>query len=175
MNKKTFNQTFRCLLIICVLFCCGVIQIQAQNNDTTRVTQNTIESEKSALGKKYYLGNERLTLNRLSEITASNSLAHQKIKQAQACNVVGIIFGAIGGGCIGYPLGTLLGGGDPVWLIAGIGVGFLAIGIPVAITGDRRLAEGVALYNQGLRQASANTVYFRLGFSPMGVGVAMKF
>ena len=177
MNKKSFQQTFFYLLIICIIFCCGFIQVQAQNYDTTNVTQriDTIESRKTALGKSYYLGNKPLTLNRLSEITVSNSLAHQKIKQAQVCNVIGIIFGGIGGFCIGYPLGTLLGGGDPIWFIAGIGVGFLAIGIPIAITGDRRLAEGVVLYNQGLQQKNTNTVYFRLGFTPTGMGMAVKF
>jgi hypothetical protein len=47
--------------------------------------------------------------------------------------------------------------------------------IPIAIVGDRHLAKGVSIYNQGLQQTSANTVYFSLDFTPTGVGIVMRF
>jgi len=174
---KPIKQTFCCLLIICVLFCFGVIQIQAQNYDTTNITHtiDTIAIQKTAFGKSYYLKNKSLTIKHLSEITACNTLAHQEIKRAQSYNVLGCVFGFLGGGCIGYPIGTLLGGGEPLWALAGVGVGFLVICIPIVIAVDRHLAKGVAIYNQGLQQTNANTVYFRLDFTPTGIGVVMKF
>jgi hypothetical protein len=136
---------------------------------------DTIEIRKMALGKSYYLGEERLTLRRLAEITSSDALAHKKIKLAQTCNVFGCVFGAAGGACIGYPVGTLIGGGQPNWIVAGVGAGFLLIGVSVAIAGDIHIAKGVAMYNRGLQQANADTVYFRLNFTPTGIGVVMKF
>jgi hypothetical protein len=136
---------------------------------------DTIESKKTSLGQSYYLGNERLTLKRLTEITVPNALAHNEIKQAQICNVFGCVFGIVGGACIGYPLGVLIGGGKPNWIIAGVGAGCLLIGIPIAIVGDKHVAKGVALYNKGIQQASVTTIHFRLGFNPTGVSMVMTF
>jgi hypothetical protein len=112
-----------------MLFCCGVIQIQAQNYDTINRTQqiDTIEIQRTGFGKSYYLNNERLTVKRLSEITTCNTLAHREIKRAQTCNALSYVFGFLGGGCIGYPLGSFLGGGEPLWILAGVGAGFIAI------------------------------------------------
>ena len=169
---KPFKQIFCCLL-----FCCGVMQIQAQNHDLLNKTEqiDTIEIQKTGFGKSYYLNNECLTLKRLLEITAYNTLAHREIKQAQACNALSCVFGFIGGGCIGYPLGSFLGGGEPLWILAGLGVGFIAITIPIAIAGNRHLAKGVNIYNRGLQQASANAMSFHLDFAPTRIGIVVKF
>lgn len=52
--------------------------------------------------------------------------------------ITGNVFAFVGGGLIGWPVGTLIGGGEPEWILAGIGAGCIAIGIPLAIIGTKR-------------------------------------
>jgi outer membrane lipoprotein SlyB len=158
-----------------IVLLCGFMAVCIGNHLFGQTPTGLIESRKLAMGELYYLGNERLTMRRLSEITIHNPLAHREIKLARTCNVFGAILGAAGGACIGYPLGTLIGGGQPNWVIAGVGAGFLLIGLPIAIAGDRHVAKGVALYNQGIQEASVTTVHLQLVFNPTGIGVVMRF
>lgn len=91
--------------------------------------------------------------------------------------VTGNILAGIGGALIGWPLGTAIGGGDPEWALAGIGAGFLAIGIPVAVIGQKRCSGGryssvpgntdYVAYKKKLELglvATGNTVGLRLNF-----------
>ncbi|HEY9178263.1 MAG TPA: hypothetical protein VIN07_11250 [Flavipsychrobacter sp.] len=52
--------------------------------------------------------------------------------------IVANVLAIPGGALIGWPLGTAIGGGDPEWYLAGIGVGLVAIAIPLDIVGKRR-------------------------------------
>lgn len=48
------------------------------------------------------------------------------------------ILGGVGGFLIGWPLGTLIAGGEPEWVLAGMGAGVLAVAIPLSIIGSRK-------------------------------------
>lgn len=69
--------------------------------------------------------------------------------------VTGNILAAAGGALIGWPLGTAVGGGDPEWILAGVGAGVLAVAIPLAIVGQRRCSGGGRRY--GALQPENNT------------------
>ncbi|MCB0697311.1 MAG: hypothetical protein KDC07_08100 [Chitinophagaceae bacterium] len=59
--------------------------------------------------------------------------------------VTGNVLAAVGGGLIGWPCGTYLGGGDPEWGLAIAGAGVLAVAIPLAILGQRKCNGRYAL------------------------------
>lgn len=63
---------------------------------------------------------------------------YRKRSCTNALTITGNVFAFIGGGLIGWPIGTLIGGGEPEWILAGIGAGCIAIGIPLAIMGAKQ-------------------------------------
>lgn len=92
--------------------------------------------------------------------------------------VTGNILAAIGGGLIGWPLGTAIGGGDPEWILAGIGAGVLAVAIPLAVIGQKRCSGG--RYG-ALQQSNTDYTVMRktkeLGFVAKGntIGLQLSF
>lgn len=68
----------------------------------------------------------------------SNPQALKLIKKAQFNNSIAYIIGITGGGLIGWQTGTDSAGGDANWTMAGIGVGLVAVGIPISLGVDKK-------------------------------------
>lgn len=77
---------------------------------------------------------------------------------------------------IGWPIGTAIGGGDPNWLLAGIGAGILIVAIPVSKAATTNALKAVEIYN-----SSQQTSYFHngvklyLGLADHGLGLKLYF
>ena len=63
----------------------------------------------------------------------------------------------IGGGLIGWPIGGAIAGGDPNWLLAGIGAGVVAIALPIESSAKKRAVAAVAAYNNPVGMVPAET------------------
>lgn len=102
--------------------------------------------------------------------------AYVLMKRAKSNSDISSVLGFAGGLMIGWPLGTAIAGGDPNWLLAGIGAGCLAIAIPISISASKGMFEAVEIYNSRL-----NGSYFeqglllRFGVTTGGVGVTLDF
>jgi hypothetical protein len=92
----------------------------------------------------------------------------------QTIGKVGVVFGGIGGGLIGWDLGTRLGGGEGNGTLIAAGAGVIGIGLSLALIGDSNVKKSVTMYNSRL---SSNSVPYQMnfGFTQTGVGLTMRF
>lgn len=92
--------------------------------------------------------------------------------------VTGTIFAVAGGALVGYPVGTAIGGGDPEWVLAGIGAGCIAVAIPLAIIGNKRCNGRFAaeVKNNGNNYALRKPAkQIQLASTGNGIGLQLNF
>jgi hypothetical protein len=98
------------------------------------------------------------------------------MKRAKSNSDISTVLGFAGGLMLAWPVGTAIAGGDPNWILAGIGAGFLAIGIPLSMSASKTMFQAVQIYNSKL-----NGTYFeqglllRLGVTSSGVRLRVDF
>lgn len=125
-------------------------------------------------GIHFYQRGKTLTMQETKHLTVKNSLAYEEMSKASNRNVLSLVLGGVGGVCIGWPLGAAIAGSDPNWTMVAVGVGLVAISIPISINATKHAREGVRLYNDGLsRQQSRLNV--DVGLMGAGVGLAIRF
>lgn len=138
-----------------------------------------IKIDNSGMGTKFYQNNLRLNFQQLEQAVKTNPEALEKVKAAKGNNVLASIISIPGGFLIGYPLGQAMAGGEPNWLMAGIGAGLVLVSIPISLASKKRAIEGVEIYNSSLKDVSyKNATYkpeFSFGTTSEGVGVRMRF
>ena len=116
----------------------------------------------------------RLTPVKVREVMSGNSEALKTYNSGQALGTAGIIFSGIGGGLIGWDLGTRLGGGEGNGTLLAVGAAGIGVGLVFAFIGDANVKKSVTLYNSKL---SGNTLSYQVnfGFTQTGVGFSMRF
>ena len=136
-----------------------------------------IEIDKVGGGHKFTQNGVVLTIDNLSSKVASNEESLRLINKAKSSATFATILGYAGGGLIGWPIGTAIGGGKANWGIAGIGAGLLAIAFPIAGGADKKAKQAVELYNASLNPTS----YFQskpelnVVANANGIGLSMRF
>ncbi len=136
-----------------------------------------IEMEKVFGGYKYTQNGNQMTMRDLVKTMESNQQAFELIKKAQSNNTLASILGFAGGGLIGWPIGTAIGGGDAEWALAGIGAGLVAIGIPISSSANKKAKHAVELYNSSLNPTSYYEFKpeFKVITNGNGIGLSMNF
>ena len=171
MNIKHYLTA---ILIFATIFLSG-ISIKAQDS------MATITIKGRGFGYAYYQNGKSLNMAQLAEITRDTKEAFKYIIKADNYKIAGIAFGAVGGGCVGYSLGYLLGCsmvGQPVelkkflpFLVAGAG------GVVCSIAFDAgskdKVRQGVEIYNNSIKQK--NNANLDVGFSPNGLMLQLNF
>ena len=153
-------------LLAFAVLCLLSIQLHAQS------TQSPITVKKSFLSTTYRQHGKNLTLRQLIEVTANNADAQAEMKLAKKNADVATVLGAIGGFMVGWPLGTAIGGGEPNWALAGVGAGFIGVGIPFSIKYAKHAKNAVALHNESIGQVG-KSMDFSIGIN--NNGLALKF
>ncbi|HIP47882.1 MAG TPA: hypothetical protein EYG92_02815 [Lutibacter sp.] len=154
-------------ILILLVFIIAISSMNAQEIQSTKVFG----------GYKYTQEGKVLTMKSMSSTLETNPEAYKLFKKAKSANVLAQILGGVGGGLIGYPIGTAVGGGDANWTIAAVGVGVLAIAIPISIGVNKKTKKAVSIYNSGLSKVSYseyNTSY-QIISNVNGIGVSMTF
>ncbi len=107
----------------------------------------------------------------------SNAKTSLLLKKAKSNGVFAVVLGGIGGGLIGYPVGTALGGGDANWTLAAIGAGVLAIGIPIANGANKKAKQAVDIYNSSIDDSVGYQFVpeFTIISNQNGIGFSMSF
>ena len=106
----------------------------------------------------------------------NNKEAFELIESAKSNQTWGMILGAAGGGLIGYPIGTAIGGGDPNWTIAGVGAALLVATIPIVKGFNKKTTKAVKLYNDDLLTTGSKfSPKFNLNLKGTGIGLSMHF
>ena len=141
-----------------------------------QIVTDSISAKKVFGGYNFYQGTKRLSVNELKNAMKLNDQAYGEMKSAQSANIFATIIGGVGGFMVGWPLGTAIGGGDPNWVMAGIGAGLIVVSIPISQKFSKHAKRAVDIYNDGLK---TNTFWERnelkLSMSEDGVGLVLRF
>jgi len=113
-----------------------------------------IDSEGVLGGYKFTQGGEKMRLRDLAETMKSNESAYRLIQHARSRNRVANVFGFVGGGLIGWPVGAYLGGGEPNWTLAGVGLAVVFVSISMSSTASKKAKRAVDIYNESLDETS---------------------
>ncbi len=129
---------------------------------------------------RFFMDGKILTLKDVHRIAAVDRNTKALIKQSKANFDAAQVFGFIGGGLIGWPLGAAAGGGEPAWELAGIGAGLILVAIPFNSAANRHGRAAARAYNEFVRgQALTDTtrrpLHYELAFTPTGVGLRLSF
>lgn len=137
---------------------------------------DTIVLKRAFGGYQYFQGEKKLNMSQLVNIMQPNEKAYEQIKSAQSSLTFAMIFSYAGGFMVGYPIGTAIGGGEPNWKLAGIGLGLIVISIPLNQSAMKKTNEAVNLYNSGFRSSSSlPKAELHLSSSKDGIGLRLKF
>lgn len=158
MKKITFTLTF----VIATLTICNA---------------QKIDIEKVFGGYKYTQNDELMSLGDLASAIESNTKAFELIKKGRTNRSFAAVLGFAGGGLIGWPLGTSVGGGDANWTLAGIGAGLIIIGIPISSSANKKINQAVEHYNASLNSTANHKLKpeFMIIANTNGIGLSMNF
>lgn len=136
-----------------------------------------IEMEKVFGGYKFTQNGNQVTMKDLVKTMESNEQAFDLIKKAHLNNTLSSIIGFAGGGLIGWPIGTAIGGGEANWTLAGIGAGLVAISIPFSSSANKKAKQATELYNSSLNSTSFYEFKpeFEVLANANGIGLSMNF
>lgn len=162
------------LLILLTLF--GTALYAQENNVITAALSDTIQIRKRGGGYQFYLGENKLNSKELKQALKSNAPASGELRAARFSAAMASVFGYAGGFMIGLPLGTALGGGKPVWALAGAGAGLIAVSIPFSVNANKKARRAVNAYNTA-RSPGAYRKGSELRFKTTGnsAGLALLF
>lgn len=129
------------VVIILFLFQLSLLQAQSRTDSITVIKKwSTI----------YVQRGQNLSMGGLLYITKDNPAAFAEMKKAQNRYTLSFLSGCIGGACVGYPVGTALGGGEPNWNIAFAGAAFIGMSIALEHSFNLHATRGAKLHNSAL-------------------------
>jgi hypothetical protein len=100
-------------------------------------------------GMKFTLNKKVLTMPELMNTLRDYQPAYDEMRSAKR-NKISVVTGFIGGFLIGWPLGNLIAGEKPQWIMAGIGAGVIGLTIPLDKAYKKHAKKAIALYNAHL-------------------------
>jgi hypothetical protein len=163
-NTKAMKKIFLILLIafISMPFCA-----QSQSD--------TIQVFKRYGGYTYTMNGKVLKIADVNELMRSNAEALPYWKKAKRATGISTVFGCVGGFCLGYTLGALM-GGDFNPTLAIVGAGCLLIGIPISSGAVKNASKAIGIYNSGAKVAPPSSSYhLNVGISNDGIALVLKF
>jgi hypothetical protein len=150
------------------------------------------QSDSVTLGKNnrefFIKGDQKYKFSEYKKVF-TNQEALGYMKKANTNSTVSQIFGAIGGGFIGFGLGreitknkTVYYNGVAVkekksggWGLMGIGLGAIGIGIPFAISAQKNLKKAIKTQNNAPTTDEAKATSYRLDISGNSIGLSYNF
>ena len=135
-----------------------------------------IETKKVFGGYIFSQNDSNLTLSQMQEVMKDNKQAFDLMKSAKSNQTWGMILGVAGGGLVGFPVGTAIGGGEPKWALVGVGAAFIVASIPIVKAVNRKTKEAVDLYNADVPSVSSNlNPSFNFSVKGASMGISMSF
>lgn len=148
-------------------------QIMGDAAPTTIFYENGVLMNANRTVVSDYQAQSIFTQTQYDEFTRAN----RRIKTGSILNGVA---GAFIGYAIGYPLGYMIGGGDVSEvlgrsaIVAACGLPFLAVGIPLSVSGKNKLKSIASEYN-ALHRTQASVPTVSLGATSNGFGLTLSF
>jgi hypothetical protein len=108
-----------------------------------------IEKRRAFLGTSYEQNEEPIDLGDMREKLEREPEAAEELAGYGAFATTAMILAVAGGALVGWPLGqAIVGKEDPLWVLAGVGGGLIAVSIPFAIVADNKLGNAVDAHNR---------------------------
>ena len=127
-------------------------------------------------GVQFFQNGKKLTVGKMVKIMENNEAAYAKIKSAQSNKTLSSVFGIPGGFLLGWSLGSALAGGEPNWVLTGVGAGLVVVSIPFGINSNKQSVAAVDIYNEGLKTTSfVNNIEGRFCFKGNAIGLILTF
>jgi hypothetical protein len=136
---------------------------------------NTMTLKSDFFGLRFYQNDKKMNFSQAAKVMQENEQAYNYIRSARTNNTWSTIIGSIGGFMLGYTLGTSLGGGDPNWVVGGIGAGLIVAGIPLTIQAKKQAQNAVLTYNEGLKSSSFRKTELNLSVTSRSMGLRFHF
>jgi hypothetical protein len=137
---------------------------------------DSISIQKGSGGYQFIQGGKSFNLNKISRVMKSNDLAYHQIQAAKSTYQYASFFGASGGFMIGWPIGTMLGGGEPNWTIAAVGAVFIAASIPIGDKYKEQAQRAIDTFNADLQTSSFwHETELRFSLTPIGAKLTLSF
>lgn len=155
---------------IVILFLSMVFVCEANGQEL----QDTITIVKK--GGVYYTQNFKILNNYdLKKKLKANPEAYQMYKSSENDKAAAMAFGAIGGVCIGFPLGQAIAKGDPYWWLLAPGIAGIIVSIPFSSSSKQKSISAVKMYNEDIINKTTSRVKLNLKGSNEGIGLVLKF
>jgi hypothetical protein len=129
-------------------------------------------------GKRFYVNGQQLSTREVKEKMTSNGEALRLFKKGKSKSSTGAMFIGLG---IAFTTADLVKGlvSDEKYPGAAtyIGAGFLTISVPILIGKNKRIKQGIEMYNNGLKNTSNNDADFQLNMisDQNGCGIQLRF
>lgn len=141
-----------------------------------QAVNDSISMKKFFGGYQFSQGGKRLNMYQLVNAMKPNEQAFNQIKSAQSTYTLASIIGGAGGFLIGWPIGTAIGGGEPNWVMAGIGAGLVIVSIPISQSYNKKARQAVDTFNEGFRTGYIrNKREFKMTLTGNGMGLVLRF
>jgi len=131
----------------------------------------------SFTGYTFYEDGNKIPLNALIEKVAPNPEVLHLVKMSKTKGIFATVISFSGGALIGWPIGEAISGGDPNWVLAGIGAGLAIVAIPIGSSAKKNAEKAVDLYNATLNATSFYEFKpeYKMIANGSGIGLAMRF
>ncbi|MBU2940570.1 hypothetical protein KO494_13565 [Lacinutrix sp. C3R15] len=131
----------------------------------------------SFTGYTFYEDGNKIPLNALIEKVSPHAEVLHLVKMSKTKGVFATVISFSGGALIGWPIGAAISGGDPNWVLAGIGAGLAIVAIPVGASAKKDAEKAVGLYNATLHATSFQECkpQYKIIANGNGIGLAMYF
>lgn len=128
-------------------------------------------------GKRFYMNGQQLSTHEVKEKMASNAEALKLFKRGKNKAATGGLFVGLGVAFLSADLVKgLVSNEDYPGPVTYIGAGFLTISVPILIGKNKRIKEGIDLYNNGLKNTGDTDDYqLNMISDHNGCGIQLRF
>lgn len=144
-------------------------------SDSTNIQNQEFHYKSKMPGKGYYYQGQPVLPKEIPELVKNSSEAYNLAKSANSSGGLAQVLGFVGGFMIGLPLGTMLAGGEPQWGLVGVGAAFIAIGIPMTASANKKMQQAIRIYNESLQEKPITGLKLEVAGGPFGFGLKLRF
>jgi len=138
-------------------------------------TADSITMKKEFGGQQFYQHGYRLNIKQLTSVIKTDEQAYKELRSAKAVYTTAMIFSYAGGFMVGWPIGTAIGGGEPNWVLAGIGAGLIVVAFSLSKSSNKKSLQAVDTYNSGLgKSAFWDKRELKLSMTGDGIGLILR-
>jgi hypothetical protein len=141
-------------------------------------TKDSLKIVSGFMGQNVFvIGDSVVYKNTFQDVIKSNSQSYEYFRKGNNQNILAATIGFIGGGAIGFTLGSLISGGDPYWGVGAAGLGLLIINYPISQSSKYNFKKATDKYNRTLNNDSSfwNRSELNLSYSGTSLTINLKF